>query len=253
MRAVQDDGSHRLGGRKVDVPDMQLAETVVVLAVADAGDATVPALCVVQRSTADDCADGPDGVRVTYQPTLDGTRRVAQVEFDGAPVSALAGADCISRVRRRAFAGLAAESVGVAQRALDLAVAHASSREQFGRPIGSYQAIAHRIVDVYVAVELARSLAYRAAWWVATTEDGSRVRGHTVGVAEVDGACAAAKAAASDAAVQACETLIQVLGGMGMTWEHPAHRLYKRALADRWYAGSPATHRAVLAAALLDD
>ena len=95
-------------------------------------------------------------------------------------------------------------------------------------------------------MELARSLAYRAAYWVASAE----ARGDD---AETDVACAAAKAAAGEAAVTACETLVQVLGGMGMTWEHVAHRLYKRALADRAYGGTPATHRATIAAALLDD
>jgi acyl-CoA dehydrogenase len=234
VRAVVSDGVARLAGRKEDVPDLQLAERLVVLAGTDAG----PSAWVVRLPSA------PDAVRAEYQPTLDGTRRVAQVDLVDVPaVPAPDGA--VVAIRRRALAGLALESVGLAQRALELTVAHASTREQFGRPIGSYQAVSHRIADVYVAVELARSLAYRAAFWVAAAEAGSDA-------AEVDVACAAAKAAGGEAAVQACETLVQVLGGMGMTWEHPAHRLYKRALANRSYGGGPAAHRATIAAALLD-
>ena len=210
----------------------------------------MPAACVVDVETAAET----DSVQVTYLPTLDGTRRVAQVDFVAAPsLALLEWDDPIAAMRRRLLAGISAESVGVAQRALDLAVEHATSREQFGRPIGTYQAISHRIADVYVAVELARSLAYRAAWYVSTLEDGHTVRGRKIATADVDLACAQAKAASGDAAVQACETVIQVLGGMGMTWEHIAHRLYKRALANRAYGGSPAHHRAVIAATLLDD
>ena len=151
-------------------------------------------------------------------------------------------------VRRRALAALALESVGVAQRALDLATAHASTREQFGRVIGTYQAVSHRVADLYIATELARSLAYRAAWYVATSE----TEPEAVPAAVVDSACSAAKASGGEAGVLACEGLIQVLGGMGMTWERVAHRFYKRALANRTYGGAPARHRAVVAAALLD-
>jgi alkylation response protein AidB-like acyl-CoA dehydrogenase len=241
LRATRDaQESVRLDGHKVDVPDLQPAQRLVVLARVD-GE---PTACVLDLTTAARRGD----VRVAYPPTLDGTRRVAQVDLVDASALAVCGdggSAVVTALRRRAFAGLAAESVGVAQRALDLAVAHASTREQFGRSIGSYQAVAHRIADVYVAVELARSLSYRAAYWVASAE----TRGDD---AETDVACAAAKAGAADAAVTACETLIQVLGGMGMTWEHVAHRLYKRALADRSYGGTPTTHRATLAAALLD-
>ena len=106
----------------------------------------------------------------------------------------------------------------------------------------------HRVADVYVRTELARSLSYRAAWLVATaeTEPGE------VEPALVNSACAAAKAAATEAAVFATEAAIQILGGVGMTWEHVAHRFYKRALANRTYAGGPAEHRATVAAALLD-
>jgi alkylation response protein AidB-like acyl-CoA dehydrogenase len=240
-RASARDGQALVTGSKVDVPDLQPAVHVVVAAADEVSGPDDAALYVVTRAT----AEGSGSLRATYPTTLDGTRRIAQLELVDVPALPT-DPSSVTAVRRRAFAALAAESVGVGQRALDLAVSHASAREQFGRPIGSYQAIAHRIADVYVAVELARSLAYRAATWVASAE----TRGDDV---ETDLACAAAKAAAGDAAVTACETLVQVLGGMGMTWEHVAHRLYKRALANRTYGGSPAEHRATIAAALLDD
>jgi len=239
-RASERDGQWLVTGHKVDVPDLQPASYVLVAAASDPDEAA-PVLYVVHAATAAESGS----LQATYPPTLDGTRRIAHLELVDAPAVAPADRSTVVAVRRRAFAALAAESVGVGQRALDLAVAHASTREQFGRPIGSYQAIAHRIADVYVAVELARSLAYRAASWVASAETRRDD-------AETDVACAAAKAAAGDAAVTACETLIQVLGGMGMTWEHVAHRLYKRALANHAYGGSPAAHRATIAAALLD-
>ncbi len=193
------------------------------------------------------------GGAVTALPaTTDTTRRTGQLSLHGAavPVASVVApaAGVLVAVRRRALSGLASESVGIAQRALDLAVAHASTREQFGRVIGTYQAVSHRIADMYVATELARSLAYRAAWYVATAETEPTA----VDPAVVDSACSAAKASAGEAGVLACEGLIQVLGGMGMTWEHVAHRFYKRALANRTYAGAPARHRALVAAAMLD-
>jgi alkylation response protein AidB-like acyl-CoA dehydrogenase len=146
----------------------------------------------------------------------------------------------LESIRRRALAGLAAEAVGVAQRAMEMGVQHASEREQFGRRIGVYQAVSHRLADVFVAVEGARSLAYWAAWAVANESD------------DVDAAVAAAKAAASEAAVEACEAAIQVHGGIGFTWEHPLHRFYKRALGTSAWLGWPSEHRARVAAALLD-
>ncbi len=231
-------------GRKVDVADGPGAEQLVVVASAGSGGPAHPFVTPVPAP----------GVEVTTQPTLDGTRRIGTVDLTAAEVHSPAPAgsteaDTLLRsVRRRALAGLALESVGVAQRALDLAAAHAGQREQFGRVIGTYQAVSHRIADVYVRTELARSLAYRAAWFVATAEtDPGEVAGP-----EVDSACSAAKAAAGEAAVFACESLVQVLGGIGMTWQHVAHRFYKRALADRAYGGGPAQHRAAVAAVLLD-
>jgi alkylation response protein AidB-like acyl-CoA dehydrogenase len=137
---------------------------------------------------------------------------------------------------------LALEAAGIAQRALEFGVEHAKTREQFGRPIGIYQAVSHPLADTYVESELARSLAYWAAWCVADGDDETPVAV----------AAAAAKSYAGDVAVAACERAIQVLGGIGFTWEHPLHRYYKRALWIQAYGGYPREQRAKIAAWLLD-
>jgi len=138
------------------------------------------------------------------------------------------------------LAALALEASGIAQRALELAVEHAKTREQFGRKIGVYQAVSHPLANTYVEAELARSLAYWAAWCVAEDDEQTAI------------AVAAAKSYAGDAAVAACERAIQVLGGIGFTWEHPLHIYYKRALWIQAHGGYPREQRAKIAAWLLD-
>jgi alkylation response protein AidB-like acyl-CoA dehydrogenase len=138
------------------------------------------------------------------------------------------------------LAALALESVGISQKALDLGIEYAKEREQFGRKIGVYQAVSHKLADIYVETELARSLAYWAAWCVSESDE----------LAEI--ACASAKSYAADAAVAACERSIQVHGGIGFTWEHVLHTYYKRALAIQAYGGYASVHRAKIAAWLLD-
>jgi alkylation response protein AidB-like acyl-CoA dehydrogenase len=142
-------------------------------------------------------------------------------------------------VRRRLLAALALEAVGIGSKVTGMAVEYAGGREQFGRKIGSYQAISHSLVDAYIAVELARSLAYWAAWAVAVEDE------------QVDLAVAAAKSQAAEAAVLACEKSIQAHGGIGFTWEHPLHRYYKRALWLEGALGYGREHRAEIAGALL--
>ena len=145
-----------------------------------------------------------------------------------------------SRPREEQLAALALEAVGIAAKALELALEQAKTREQFGRPIGVYQAVSHPLADTYVETELARSLAYWAAWCVAEGEELAPV------------AVASAKSFAGDAAVAACERSIQVHGGIGFTWEHVLHVFYKRALAIQAFAGYGAKHRADVAAWLFD-
>jgi alkylation response protein AidB-like acyl-CoA dehydrogenase len=139
----------------------------------------------------------------------------------------------------RSRAALAAEAVGVAQRALDLGVEHATTRHQFGKPIGQYQGVSHQLADIYTDVELSRSLAYWAAWCVAEDDEHAPI------------AAAAAKAFATEAAVRGCERSIQVHGGIGFTWEHPLHRYYKRALWLHGFPTTPAQLRGEVADALL--
>jgi alkylation response protein AidB-like acyl-CoA dehydrogenase len=167
--------------------------------------------------------------------TVDSTRRLGRLSpQDGTPMSG-----DISLLRPRALAALAAEAVGIGGRALELGVEHAKTRTQFGRPIGVYQAVSHKLADSYVEMELARSLSYWSAWCVA--EDDPQVRV----------AAASAKAYAAEAAVAACERSIQVLGGIGFTWEHMLHRYYKRAQWIQAFGGSSAALRAGVVEALL--
>jgi alkylation response protein AidB-like acyl-CoA dehydrogenase len=170
--------------------------------------------------------------------TMDSTRRFGRLAggLDGQEVG---DAAAIGRMRTRAFAALALEAVGLSQRALELSVEHAKTREQFGKPIGIYQAVSHRLADGYALTELARSLAYWAAWCVSEDDEEARV------------AAAAAKSYAGDVAVTVCEYSIQAHGGIGFTWEHPLHRYYKRAQWIQGYGGYPAAQRAEVAAAIL--
>jgi len=138
------------------------------------------------------------------------------------------------------LAALSLEAVGIASKALELAVDYAKTRQQFGKPIGSFQAVSHRLADTYVETELARSLAYWAAWCVAEGDE------------QVEVACAAAKVYCGDTAVAACERSIQIHGGIGFTWEHVLHEYYKRALWIQAFDGYPSKHRARIAAHLLD-
>lgn len=126
---------------------------------------------------------------------------------------------------------LAAELVGIAQRALDMAVSYAKEREQFGRPIGSYQAVSHRLAEMLWAVEEARSLVYYAAWCADAQPESLPL------------AASMAKARASDAATVVTHDAIQTLGGIGFTWEHDIHFLLKRAGVGAQMLGSPRVHR----------
>jgi alkylation response protein AidB-like acyl-CoA dehydrogenase len=143
------------------------------------------------------------------------------------------------KVRRRALAALSLEAVGIAQRCLELSIAYVSERKQFDKPIGTYQAVSHQVANIYADLEIARSLAYWAAWCVDTDDTQAEV------------AVAAAKSAAGQAAVLACERAIQVHGGIGFTWEHVLHLFYKRAQWIDTFEGSGAAQRAEIANSLL--
>jgi alkylation response protein AidB-like acyl-CoA dehydrogenase len=166
-------------------------------------------------------------------PTVDPSRPVGRLErTNGTPLPG-------SRDIPRARTAMAAEAVGVTQRVLELGIEHATTRKQFGKPIGVYQAVSHQLANTYADVELARSLVYWAAWCVAEEDEQAPV------------AAAAAKAFAAEAAVAACERSIQVHGGTGFTWEHPLHRFYKRALWLEGLGSRPSELRGEVADAVL--
>ena len=180
-----------------------------------------------------------DGAEREVLATSDVTRTLGVVR-GGDPGRRLADSGVLEEIRHRSLAALALEACGVARRALEYAIEHAQTREQFGRPIGVYQAVSHPLADAYTRLELARSLSLWAGWCVAESDEQAPI------------ASAAAKAFAAEAAVQICETAIQVHGGIGFTWEHVLHRLYKRALWIESFASSGTTLRAEVAASLLD-
>lgn len=185
-----------------------------------------------------------DGGERTPLSTLDQTRRQATVRFDATPARLLAsGADAeraITHALRVGGALLAAEQVGGAQRLVDTTVAYAKTRLQFGRPIGSFQAVKHRCADMFVRVEHARSVAYHAAWALQEGTD------------DADLAVSIAQATCSEAFQSVAMDTVQMHGGIGFTWEHPTHLYLKRAVTDAALLGSAAAHREHIAAAVLD-
>jgi alkylation response protein AidB-like acyl-CoA dehydrogenase len=185
---------------------------------------------------------GSPGLSVAALPTVDKTRRQANVSFDGVsvPTKRLLGRlhdgwPILARALEVGAAAISVETVGVAQRALDLSVQYARERTQFGKPIGSFQAIKHKCVDMMVAVENARSLAYYAAWAIAARDRESPV------------AVAMAKAYASEMGKTVTGDAIQIHGGIGFTWEHDIHLYYRRALANEGAFGAAPLHREAVA------
>jgi len=174
-------------------------------------------------------------VVATPVSTLDPSRKMATVELANAPAVALGGdvdaSATVARIVERATIGLAAEQLGAARRCLEAAVEYAKDRHQHGQPIGSFQAIKHRCADIFLAIESARSVVFRAL--SLATEPG----------ASLTAAASVAKASASEALSLAAAGSIQIHGGIGVSWEHPAHFYLKRAKASEILLGSPADHR----------
>ena len=202
-----------------------------------------------------------DGVCRTASPGMDTTRRLAMVRLAGARGRRVGGdaAAALDRARDLACLALGAEQVGAARRALDLTVGYALTRVQFGQVIGGFQALRHRMADLHVLVESARSLARAAASAAADTAEADTAEADT---AEADTAeagpapglrAAAVKVYCSDALTRTAAEMIQLHGAIGVTWEHPAHRYLKRAHGARHLFGSPARHAAAIAASLLDQ
>jgi alkylation response protein AidB-like acyl-CoA dehydrogenase len=222
-----------LDGRKSFVLDGMIADLILVAASSDDG----PALLAVD-------GDAPGLSRQPMQ-TLDMTRKLAVLTFGqtpGRPVGQPGAAgQIVAQAVRGGVLALAAEQAGGAQRCLDMAVAHAKVRHQFGRPIGSFQAVKHMCADMLLEVESARSAAYRAAWAAA---DGD---------AELPLFASLAKAYCSQAYFQVAASNIQVHGGIGFTWDHDAHLYYRRAKSAEVMLGTPASHREFVAGLLLKD
>ncbi|MFF9424814.1 acyl-CoA dehydrogenase family protein [Streptomyces sp. NPDC004288] len=212
-----------------------------VLGGAEAGLLLVAARTEAGVSLFEVPVDG-DGVTRSPRVTMDSTRAQARVELTGARAR-LVGAEgtggrVLAHVLDLACAALAAEQVGAAARCLDLTLAYARERVQFGRPIGSFQAVKHRLADAYVLVESARSAALGASFAAAAGDPG------------LTRLAAAAKSACSEAFSSVAGEMIQLHGGIGITWEHDAHRYFKRAHGAAQLFGPPAWHRARLAADL---
>ena len=235
MVARREGGDLVLDGTKSFVLDGHTADTLLVAVRAEG-------------------STGPDGVSLVIVPgdapgvtrrrleTMDMTRKQAEIVFKGVrvPAAAILGAEgqawsAIEAMTTRAIVALAYEQVGGAQKCLEMAVDYAKVRVQFGRPIGSFQAIKHKCADMLVQVESAKSAAYYAGWAVATGDPEAEI------VAPM------AKSYCSEAYFHCAAESIQIHGGIGFTWEHDAHLYFKRAKTDELLFGTPAQHRAVLA------
>jgi alkylation response protein AidB-like acyl-CoA dehydrogenase len=179
------------------------------------------------------------GLTRTALSTMDQTRKQARLECESTPGRLIGtegdGWNVLSKVLDLVAIGLAAEQVGGAQKVLDMAVEYAKVRVQFGRPIGSFQAIKHKCADMLLEVESAKSAAYYGMWCASELND------------ELPSVASLAKAYCSEAYFHAAAENIQIHGGIGFTWEHPAHLYFKRAKSSELLFGDPTYHRELLA------
>jgi alkylation response protein AidB-like acyl-CoA dehydrogenase len=227
MEATQQGDGWVLNGTKMFVIDGHTADLVIVAARTPAG---VSLFTVV--------GDAP-GLTRTALSTMDQTRKQARLELADTPAR-LIGTDgqgwtVLGTVLDLAAVALSAEEVGGAQKVLEMAVEYAKVRVQFGRPIGSFQAIKHKCADMLLEVESAKSAAYYGMWCAAEMND------------ELPSVASLAKAYCSEAYFHAAAENIQIHGGIGFTWEHPAHLYFKRAKSSELMFGDPTYHRELLA------
>jgi alkylation response protein AidB-like acyl-CoA dehydrogenase len=217
----------KITGTKMFVLDGHTADLIIVAARTPKG----VSLFAVKGDAA--------GLTRTPLATMDQTRKQAKLELDGVEGKLIGeegkGWDVLSTVLDLAAVALAAEQVGGAQRCLDMSVEYAKVRVQFGRPIGSFQAIKHKCADMLLEVESAKSAAYYAGWCASEMND------------ELPAVASLAKAYCSDAYFHAAAENIQIHGGIGFTWEHPAHLYFKRAKSSELLFGDPTYHRELLA------
>lgn len=214
-----------LSGRADPVVDAPVCDVVIVFAATDEGSGLFA------------LAPRPEN-RPCPEPAMDRTRSVGWLDLDLTPALRLGSADAAAALLDRGVTLSAAEMLGGAQRVLDMSVQYAKDRVQFGRPIGSFQAVKHRCADMLVDVEGMRSSAYYAAW--------------TVGAGDPDAHSAAsvAKVWCSDASARVMAGGLQVHGGIGFTWEHDLHLFVKRAQLDQLRFGDATVHRERLAGIL---
>ncbi len=217
----------KLNGTKSYVLDGHTATLLLVAARTDKG----VTLFAVDADAA--------GVERTPLATMDQTRKQAKIDFTDTPATLVGtegeGWPVIERVLDLAAVALAAEQVGGAQYVLDMSVEYAKERIQFGRPIGSFQAIKHKCADMLLEVESAKSAAYYAGWCASELND------------ELPSVASLAKAYCSEAYFHCAAENIQIHGGIGFTWEHPAHLYFKRAKSSELLFGDPSYHRELLA------
>jgi alkylation response protein AidB-like acyl-CoA dehydrogenase len=221
-------GGYVLSGEKLFVLDAATADFFIVGATGDRRFIVEP---------------GAAGVSIVPTPTIDATRKQYAVKLDGVKVgadAAFGGDGAMGPARVRAYAAIAAELTGVAQRAMEMAVDYAKERKQFGRPIGSYQAVSHRCAQMLLETEAARSAAYYAAWAADNEPETAPL------------AASMAKAYASDAGTRVTGASLQVHGGIGFTWEHDLHLFLKRASADAVMFGDARWHREQVAQMVID-
>jgi len=226
---------YRLSGTKLFVPDAHVADVLVCAARTSEG----ASLFFIDRQQA--------GVSTTLLKTMDQTRKLCEVRLDKVQVGAEAilgapgkGWEALSRILDGGKVALCAEMCGGARKVLDMTVDYAKVREQFGRPIGSFQAIQHKCANMLVQVESAKSAMYYAAWAVANDVPDAAL------------AAAMAKAYCSDAYRQVTAEGIQVHGGIGFTWEHDLHLYFKRAKGSEVTFGDATWNRELVAQYTLD-
>jgi alkylation response protein AidB-like acyl-CoA dehydrogenase len=230
-------GGWRLDGVKLFVPDAANADYIVVAARTRGEGEDGISLFLIKGK--------PKGMAVTQLKTLDMTRRWNEVRFEGVELeqTAIMGAPhqawpALKRALEWATAALCAEMMGGAQKVLETSTEYAKTRHQFGKPIGIYQAVSHKLADMLVLSESGRSATYYAAWAVdADAPDRSL-------------ASSMAKAYVSDAYRKVAGDGIQVHGGIGFTWEHDMHLYFKRAKASEVTLGDATYHRELVAQAL---
>ena len=233
LAAAKDGEAWRLDGHKSFVLDGVTAGLILAVAATDAG------LSLFAVKGDGEVGGGADGLSRTTLPTMDQTRKLARLEFAATPARLIGSpgdaAAILDRVLDVAAIALAAEQLGGAQRALDMAVDYAKLRHQFGRPIGSFQTIKHRCADLLLEVESLRSAVGYAAAAVAA------------GSAEIPVLASLTKAYASETFFHVAAENIQIHGGIGFTWEHDAHLYFKRAKSSELFLGDAAYHRERLA------